>query len=539
VSDGDTPNIKTPVTNNGIIEDDSAATFGGAINGTGIISLASDAAVTFDGAVASGQTIVLDDGLIGLGDPDDFAGTIDNFGFNDVLELPNETVSNPSYNGHQLTFNDASGNQVAINIGSGDGTFQNPLEIPDGSGGFYLAPTDTDALFSATVTTGTFVPAGVINYGAQVGAGGSVDVQTGGEMSNATVSSGGTVTVEANASFVAGSVDGGLLDIRSGGTAASVGINDGGLVHLELDTTTDGTILFGSGGGTLQIDDTNMPTATITGFWGGDIIDLTGIPFDPSGAAVLQANNLLQITENGASYDLQLDPSQIYTGETFELSPDGTQITLEPACFLHGTHIVTDCGEVPVEQLRAGDLVHTGSGQERPIRWIGHRRVDCARHPTPGLVWPVRIIAGAFGPDLPRRDLLLSPDHAVFAAGVLIPVKHLANGRTVRQEPAAGVHYFHIELGTHDVILAEGLSVETYLDTGDRGCLDNAGQPLSLHPDFSARRLGIAALWEGLGYAPLMVTGRSGGRRESCCCNARTQRRPPAAASARLRDGSR
>ena len=29
-------------------------------------------------------------------------------------------------------------------------------------------------------------------------------------------------------------------------------------------------------------------------------------------------------------------------------------------------------------------------------------------------------------------------------------------------------HYFHIELSEHDVLLAEGLTAESYLDTGNR-----------------------------------------------------------------------
>ena len=62
-----------------------------------------------------------------------------------------------------------------------------------------------------------------------------------------------------------------------------------------------------------------------------------------------------------------------------------------------------------------------------------------------------------------------------------LPVKHLVNGLTVLQEPAATAHYFHIELAAHDILLAEGLPAESYLDTGNRGQFTNVGR----HPDFS------------------------------------------------------
>jgi len=39
------------------------------------------------------------------------------------------------------------------------------------------------------------------------------------------------------------------------------------------------------------------------------------------------------------------------------------------------------------------------------------------------------VTAGAFGAGRPHRDLRLSPEHAVFVDGVLIPVHLLVNAR--------------------------------------------------------------------------------------------------------------
>ena len=116
--------------------------------------------------------------------------------------------------------------------------------------------------------------------------------------------------------------------------------------------------------------------------------------------------------------------------------------------------------------------------------WIGQRRLDCARHPQPRLVLPVRVRRGAFGDGLPERDLVLSPDHSVYLDGVLIPVQHLLNGATIVRERVAAAHYFHVELAAHDVLFAEGLPAESYLDTGNRAAFANGAAHLSLHPDF-------------------------------------------------------
>jgi hypothetical protein len=156
-----------------------------------------------------------------------------------------------------------------------------------------------------------------------------------------------------------------------------------------------------------------------------------------------------------------------------------------PPCFALGTRIATDRGEVAVEELCVGVAVLTVSGAARPIAWIGERPVDCRRHPRPENVWPVRVCAGAFGERLPARDLRLSPDHSVFIDGVLIPIKYLVNDATIVQERVDTVHYFHVELERHDVLLAEGLPAESYLDTGNRGQFENGAAHMSLHPDFA------------------------------------------------------
>jgi hypothetical protein len=127
-----------------------------------------------------------------------------------------------------------------------------------------------------------------------------------------------------------------------------------------------------------------------------------------------------------------------------------------------------------------------------PIVWLGHRRADCRRHKRPHDVWPVRIAAGAgaFGADgsgaaAPSRDLWLSPDHAVFVGGVLIPVRYLINGRSIAPVEVDEITYWHVELPRHDVLLAEGLPCESFLDTGNRHAFDNGGPTTMLHADFA------------------------------------------------------
>ena len=171
------------------------------------------------------------------------------------------------------------------------------------------------------------------------------------------------------------------------------------------------------------------------------------------------------------------------------------------ACYLAGTRIAAERGDVRVEDLVIGNLVQAQGAGLTPIKWIGHRRIDCRRHPKPRNVWPVRVCPDAFGLGMPHRDLFLSPDHAVFIDGVLIPIKYLINGKTVVQEPRDTVRYFHIELAQHDILSAEGLPCESFLDTGNRADFDNGGPVMRMHPEFALR------VWEADGCAPLVIYG--------------------------------
>ena len=172
------------------------------------------------------------------------------------------------------------------------------------------------------------------------------------------------------------------------------------------------------------------------------------------------------------------------------------------ACFVAGTRIATESGEVEVQTLRVGDRVRAVlSGRWETVEWIGHRVVDIVRHPRKEQVWPIRVSAHAFGPCKPVRDLWLSPHHGVYVNDVLIPVGLLVNGTTIRQIQLPAIDYWHVELPRHEVILAEGLPAESYLDTGDRTDFLLAGPFTTLFPVFGSRR------GDGEGCAAQIIDG--------------------------------
>jgi hypothetical protein len=159
-----------------------------------------------------------------------------------------------------------------------------------------------------------------------------------------------------------------------------------------------------------------------------------------------------------------------------------------PACYCRGTLILTDHGEVAVEDLRIGDRLVTRSGAARAIRWIGTRNYVGRLATESGNALPVCIHAGALAEGVPRRDLSVSPLHAMFLDGALVTAQRLVNGTTITQRGTVGwVDYFHVELDSHDIIWAEGAPSETFLDDHCRASFHNAAEYRSLYPDEPTR----------------------------------------------------
>ena len=305
----------------------------------------------------------------------------------------------------------------------------------------------------------------------------------------------GTVILTASSTYTGGStIDAGTLDIAAGASAGS------------------GPITFGATTATLQIDSAlaNGGTFanTIADFTDAhDIIDLTALSDVGNNASTSfnRLNDVLTVTGTSSAVKFQL-ASADYAATNWMATnngSNGTEVFLGNApCYRSGTRIMTDRGEVAVEALRIGDLVHAVLSETLVrIIWVGQRTVDCAGHPKPLQVWPVRIAAGAFGPGRPHTDLFLSPDHAVYVEDVLIPIRYLINGSTIAQVPTDHVRYYHIELPQHDVVLAQGLPTESFLDLKDGSNYANRTGPIRLYPDYTAR------MWEAYGCARLIITG--------------------------------
>ena len=358
--------------------------------------------------------------------------------------------------------------------------------------------------------SGAVIAAGgslVIGTGATFSANG-LNAQGGSVLDQGTVQIAGALVSDAQITLAGGTLAAGAATLAGGGTLAGFGtvvasgagatiglsggeiLAEGGLLELDghvtvsggasivitgssalaLAAAAGGAISFSGAGAMLTITNPAAELSAVTGMVAGDVIDLVGI----NPGYVSDAAGTLSIRNGGGQslggFSLGVAPEQPAV-EVLADGNGGALITLggQMACFVLGTRLLTPAGYVPVEAFKPGDPIITRLGARRPVRWIGRRTVETGPDESRD-VCPVTVLPGAFGPGVPARTVRLSPSHAVFLDDVLVPVMHLVNGVTILREPRRGqVRYFHVELDRHEVLMADGLAVESYLDTGNRG----------------------------------------------------------------------
>ena len=374
---------------------------------------------------------------------------------------------------------------------------------------------------------------GVILGGGNTGFGG-IDATAGATIQNTgTVTSGGAnyainVTGGAGTIVNAGTIDGGAAPaiimargfanrvIQDVGAAIIGGVNGGDAARavLELAPGKDVGTLSATGGqfsnfSRLQFDaeaswiveaDATLPGefATIAGFTAFD-----GIQFSGAEAVVSSSSNgtITSVTLAGDA-DIVLNFSGTFPAG-FATTPVAGTSLLQPICFLPGTMIGTPAGERKIENLRIGDLVTTLHNGDRRIKWIGTGRVLS----TPGrrsAATPVIVRRHALAHKVPNEDLHVTKAHSLYLDGVFIPVEFLVNHRTILwDDQAREITVFHIELDSHDIILANGAPVETFRDDGNRWMFQNAGRDWNTQPEkpcapVLTRGLVVDAIWRQL-----------------------------------------
>lgn len=235
------------------------------------------------------------------------------------------------------------------------------------------------------------------------------------------------------------------------------------LVYSDIDTTFNlGEDLTGGGNqyiGYIEIEGVNYPVVTSVG---GD------------------TSNTLVLVPQGT------DPNTINFPTPVDTNNTNTSPFVEASsshCFAHGTLISTPKGQVPVEDLKQGDLVLTSDGRAVPVFWLGRQKIEVI-FAGRGFSM-VEIAQGALGDGMPSRPLRITGDHALLIDGMLVNASALVNHDTIRYVPFAElgevVTTYHVETEKHEAIVAEGAAAESFIDYVGRNGFVNYSEYLATY----------------------------------------------------------
>lgn len=280
------------------------------------------------------------------------------------------------------------------------------------------------------------------------------------------------------AGYVLDGINFNLSTNNTGGSGNDIIAGSNGESTLTGDGGND--LLFGNGG-----------NDTITGGAGNDLISGgsgtdTAVYSGSSSDYSVVWDSVLQkytVTDNRGGPNDGVD-TVLADVERLQFLGGGPDMII---CFMAGTMIRTPAGEVAVEKLARGDLVITSDGRAVPVRWLGRQTVSTV-FADPLRVLPIRVRAGALGDNVPARDLLVSPDHALFVGGLLVQAGALVNGTSITRERAVPQTfvYYHVEVDDHSLIFAENVPAETFIDNVERLAFDNWDEHEALYPEGKA-----------------------------------------------------
>ena len=160
-------------------------------------------------------------------------------------------------------------------------------------------------------------------------------------------------------------------------------------------------------------------------------------------------------------------------------------------CFVKGTLIKTARGEVPIENLRKGDMVFTLDSGFRPVLWMGMKTVRVTDRTA-----PILFKTSTTGND---RPLMVSPNHRMLLRSpqadllfgnpeILIPAKHMTKMRGVSRIWPTYVTYVHVLFDSHQIICGNGAMSESFqpgIEALDSLEQDTRAEVLELFPELA------------------------------------------------------
>ena len=201
-----------------------------------------------------------------------------------------------------------------------------------------------------------------------------------------------------------------------------------------------------------------------------DSFDVSIISEGPEDSFII--DGATSFVENSGVYTIT------YTGadgdeHTATIDPGVASMIINIVCFTPDVRLKTPNGLKRVSELEVGDLVNTLDHGAQQVRWIGQRHIVFPEGPHK--LKPILISKGAIDGKVPKRDVLVSPQHRILWRGqameiagnaeeVLVPAKALTEYSGIREANGKStIEYISVMFDQHEILEAEGMQVESFL----------------------------------------------------------------------------
>ena len=278
----------------------------------------------------------------------------------------------------------------------------------------------------------------------------------------------------ANGTVLSWSDLGETLDIRTNsnlaGQNSNMNIGDG----FVVDTDDDGS--FADEAATTQIDNDRYSNSTVT-YADGSTTNLTLelVTLSDGSQVIVGADNTVGFINAAASQisSITLGTFNNTFNNYYNQRNFTNTITNTIVCFDDKTLIQTPSGHQEIGTMKAGDRVVTVDEGAQKIAWIGKRTLSSAQLVAFPHLKPVRIRADALGGGVPRRDLLVSPQHRILLVSkvaermfgqeeIFVPAIKLVGVEGIEQVTScAPVTYVHMLFEAHQIVFANGAMAES------------------------------------------------------------------------------
>ena len=131
-------------------------------------------------------------------------------------------------------------------------------------------------------------------------------------------------------------------------------------------------------------------------------------------------------------------------------------------CFLEGTPVKTDQGEIPIELLTFKNTIN-GKDIKSVTKTVNH---DGSM---------IKINQDALGVNCPSRDTYVSIHHGIFINNEMIRAKDLVNGNTVNKIVLGHKHVYNLVFNIHDKFTVNNMVVESQDPKSFNDSMENSG----------------------------------------------------------------